>query len=197
LVGVSAVVLTTLAGCGAVGPVAGSTPAVPRDQTALRRGGSITLLPQYSVQSRSTQAVVTPYTKDSINHVLVTIFRVNGSNETLLTDDTGRPITTDIARADLDKPITFSHLDLFTFYRVKCFAFKAPTTDARDLISTVDSGSQTLIVVTDDDHPSIAPLKVKLIDVPFDGEATASGIVVTAGGISHPDHVSITSAAAE
>lgn len=131
-----------------------------------------------------TLATVAPHTKASINHLVVTVARLDGANETQLA-------SADLSNGSLDNPVTFSNLFHNTTYRVRCLAYRAPGTSLSDLISTSDANSYTDIVVGVDNRPTMATLKVHLIDIAFDGEATASGIIAENGGYQHSGNISV------
>ena len=54
------------------------------------------------------------------------------------------------------------------------------------MISTSDAASYTDVTLTSNDRPTLATLRVKLVDVLFDGQATSGGVAVTNGGYSTP-----------
>lgn len=171
-------------------PTGGSTtPAslVSRSQ----HKAALMLQPQFQAGGYKTMAVVNNYTKADINHLVIKIFRLDGDMEEPLLDDLGNPIQADVLNSELDYPITFSNLFLYTTYRIRCFAYKAPGEAPEDLISTVDENSYIDVALTNDDRPTMANLKVKLIDVDFGGEGTAAGITVSPGGFKEKGDVTI------
>ena len=131
-------------------------------------------------------------TANSINHIVLSIFEVAGAAETPVRDAQGNPVTHDLTRANLGSLITFDKLKPQTTYRIRAAAYKAPGTDPGDLISTTDSGSYADVAVENDDRPLVTTLKVKLIDVVFDGQATFNGVTVTPGGYAPSGAVTIT-----
>lgn len=153
---------------------------------------TVMLMPSITAGSFRTQALVNNYTKASINHLVVKVFRLNGVIEEVLLDDNGNQVSADLTNAELDNPVTFANLFRRTIYRIKCYAYKAPGENPSDLISTQDFQSYTDVVVDDDDRPTVGNLKVRLIDVVFDGEAnTPSGVEVTDGGFISSGPVTI------
>lgn len=149
-----------------------------------RQKADLTVVPDVQSGGYKTMAVVNNYTKASINHLVIHISRMNDGVEEPLLDDLGNPVQVDLLNSDLDSPITFSNLFLNTTYRIRCLAYKAPGEAAKDLISTMDESSYLDVSLTNDDRPTIANLKVKLIDVEFSGQGTAAGITVLPGGFA-------------
>jgi|GEM_PF-1291246 hypothetical protein len=140
-------------------------------------GATLILTPQVVGGAFRTLAVVTPYTKASINHLVVTVAKLDGVSET--------PVASaDLSSRDLDHPVTFSNLFRNTTYRARCAAYKAAGSNAANLISTTDASSYSDIVVGSDERPTMGTLKVRLIDVVFSGQGTASNIITTPGGFT-------------
>lgn len=121
-------------------------------------------------------------TINHIDHIVLSLYELVNGQEVEVRDEQGEAITHDLTRANLGSLITFSKLKPQTTYRIKAAAYKAPGTNPADLISTTDATSFVDVAVTDDDRPFVTTLKVKLMDVVFDGQATFNGVVVTPGG---------------
>lgn len=113
-----------------------------------------------------TQTTISPYTKASIDHLSLELYK----NGTLMTQRT-------LSNADLDRVVTFANLQANSAYRIKALAY----TSGNALISTEDSNSWTDVTLTNDNQPTLAALKVKLIDRAFAGTGTSS-LTVTSGG---------------
>lgn len=143
-----------LGGCALSQPLAGTSTLVLRPQI---QAGSY------------TQTTINPYTKASIDHLNLELYK----GESLMAQRT-------LSNADLDKVVTFSNLQANGSYRIKALAYTAGNL----LISTEDSNSWTDVTLTTDDHPTVAALKVKLINTAFNGQGTGS-IQVTAGGYNN------------
>lgn len=126
---------------------------------------TLMLRPQVLTQ---TQTVVTPYTKASIDHLSLELYQAG--NPTMLAQRT-------LSAADLDRWVTFSRLKAQTSYKVKALAYTAGNT----LISTTDTDSWSEFSVANDDAPTVGTIKVKLINLPFNGEGTSS-LGITPGG---------------
>lgn len=138
--------------------------------------------PQILAGGLMTQAVVDNYTSSSINHMVVKLFKVNGSESPVL-DSNSNPLTKDVPNAELSSVVTFGNLNANTTYRIRAYAYQAAGTDEANLISTSDVSSYTDVTLTNNDRPTLTSLRVKLIDKVFNGQATASGVVVTNGGL--------------
>jgi hypothetical protein len=84
--------------------------------------------------------------------------------------------------------IKFGSLHHDAYYRIRAKAYH--TLDG--LISTTDSNSYTDVHVGTDDRPGtvdgsgVIDLKCKLVNIPFNGQSTASGIVLTPSTYSFP-----------
>lgn len=140
---------------------------------SLASRATLILEPGIQAGSYFTKTTLTAYTQASINHLILKLYTYDGSEH-----DQG--IQKAIPNAQLGNPITFANLKANTTYRIKAYAYF--TSDESQLISTSDVNSYTDVTLINDDRPTIASLKVKLIDQAFNGQATASGVVVTSGG---------------
>lgn len=131
----------------------------------LSNQGTLILRPQIQAGAY-TQTTIAPYTKASIDHLSLALYR----GETLMAQRT-------LSNADLDRVVTFSNLQANSSYRIKALAYTA----GNALISSDDINSWTDVTLTNEDHPTLAALKVKLIDRAFAGGGTSS-LTVTPGG---------------
>lgn len=147
-----------LGGCAAISPMSSRATLVLRP---------------HILAGTSTQALVNPYDRSSIDHLLLKLY-------TLPEADTG--IARTLTNAQLDNPIVFSNLKPNTSYRIKAFAYL--TGDDSTLISSSDASSSTDILLTDDDRPTLTTLAVKLIDRSFSAQTTGS-LAINSGGYSH------------
>lgn len=154
------------------------------EQQQVGREASLLLRPHIVSGKFKTLAIVENYTKESVDHLVIKVFRLEGSREVPVVDGSDNQLMADLANSQLDAPITFSHLTQNTTYRVRAFAYKAPGTAASDLISTLDAESYTDIPIGTDDRPTAANLRVKLIDVLFNGQGSAPGTLIEDGGFS-------------
>lgn len=133
------------------------------------------LMPHYFSGQYGTQSEVNPNLSGDINHLILEL-RYATSLDLVATRD--------ISKADLTNHIVFNNLRANTGYRVVANAYK--TADTSQEISTDDSDSYTEFTTTGDDAPAIAPLKVQLKDVLFNGIGSSS-IVVTPGSYTTGD----------
>ncbi|MBO9541927.1 hypothetical protein J7643_15170 [bacterium] len=165
---------------------------IPSQSAMVAKGkGVLTLQPQVNAGGYRLQSIVSPYTKASIQHLVVKVFALVNGVEVPVIDGQGNQVSADLLNSELDDPVTFGNLMIDTTYRIRCYAYKAAGTAGADLISTNDSQSYVDVVVANDDRPVMASLKVKLIDVIFNGEATSSGVIVTDGGFQNNGPVTI------
>lgn len=135
-------------------------------------GGTLILKPQIQAGAFETKTTVNAYTQASINHLILKLYTDDGTEH-----DTG--IQKSLPNAQLGNTISFSNLKVNTTYRIKAFAYL--TADESQLISTTDANSYTEVTLTNDDRPTLANLKVKLINIPFNGQGTGS-LQITNGG---------------
>lgn len=154
-----------LAGCQLPGTV-----QAPADETV-----TLQVAPS-SHEGRQVQALVGNYTQASINHLVITLFKLDGTSaEVALT-------STDITDSTkFTSPVTFTKLKQNTTYRIRAYAYKAAGTASADQISD-DANSSVDVPVTTNDAPPLAKLQVKLIDVGFNGQATSTGTTIVPGG---------------
>lgn len=135
----------------------------------------VTLILKASVASgQYTKGEVVKNTRLSINHLDLELYPiVEGFEGAKLTART-------IPYAQLDNPIVLANLKNNSTYRVKAIAYNS----LGQIISTQDASSSVDIVVTTDDHPTLATIPVQLTDVPFNGQASSS-LSVSPGGYSY------------
>ena len=168
--------LTLLAGCATLPPL-----FQPGPQALVVNGdASLRLSAEVSPGKLGLQALVTPYTAASIDHVTLTAFKLDGSTEIPLLNAQGQPLVVTIPQAQLDADVTLSKLWPKTTYRIKARAYadEAET----QLISSGGVSDQIDVAVTDSEAPSVARIKVTLIDRVFDGTATG-GVSVKPGDL--------------
>lgn len=165
--------ITLLAGCSSLPPLfQGAGLAVADGRAELRVQADV------SQAAYAPQGLPPAYTASDVHHVALSLYKLDGNAEIPVTGAGGSALVLTIPRAELGNPVVFSRLKLGTTYRVKAEAHNATGT----LISA--TGAHVDVVVTRDDRPTMAALKVKLLGRLFDGQATASGITVTPGGIA-------------
>lgn len=158
-----------------------------RPMTGLPGSTDLHLLAEVSTGGYSLQAPVTPYSSASIEVLSVQLFTVTDSGAQPVMAN-GSQVQKDIPGTQLGAPIVLSHLKPDTTYRVKALAYTADG----ELISTDDARSTTDVVVGNNERPTLATLKVHLINTPFNGQATASAIVITDGQYVASGSVSVT-----
>lgn len=139
--------------------------------------GSIQVVPSISGGGLRTQALVTPYSSASVEHVVVKLLKLDGTTEVDLSG-----ASRDVAKADLAGEVKFSGLRKNTKYRIRGYAYKASGTAEADLISVSDKSFVDVEVKTDD-RPAIAKLNIGLMDTPFAAQGTSS-IAFTDGGLT-------------
>ncbi|MBO9541292.1 hypothetical protein J7643_11945 [bacterium] len=121
----------------------------------------------------STQAVLTPYVRADVKHVLFALYKVEDGTESAIIDPKGNPVTLDVPTEALDQSITFANLHPSATYRVRAFAFTAAGTASIDLIS--EEASSTLeIKVPDEEKPAAAEVPVTLKGKAFGAGGDAS-----------------------
>lgn len=181
----SALAVTLLvAGCQfpfAIAPSPGSQPHQGSAELHLRadiQAGSFRVL-----------ASVSPYMPSDVTVLDLTLFKLDGSTETSVKDAQGNPLTLSVPQASLSENISFARLHPNTTYRVKAKAYA--DAGKTQLISTEDTRSQTDIAITQEDRPTLARLKVQLIDKPFDAQGS-TGIDIASGSLVPSGSESIT-----
>ncbi len=148
---------------------------------AQHEGATVTLRPALQGGAFRTQTVIAPYGQADINHLVVKVFKLVNGSEVAVQDGQGNPLQKDIPNTSLGNPVAFGNLHHDTTYRFRAYAYGDAATTT--LISTTDAGSYAEVAVARNDRPTLATLPVKLIDKTFNGQATAS-IVVIDGGLA-------------
>ncbi|MNK75504.1 hypothetical protein D3C87_950450 [compost metagenome] len=152
--------------------------------------GSAVLQLQPEVQSGGfrAQATVSPYTSTNVSFFEFSLFKLDAQgNEASVKNAQGNPMVVTAPRAVLGGSVTFEKLNANSTYRIKAKAYADPL--GTQLISTADTQSQTDIRIDQEDRPTLAKIKVQLIDKPFDGQGSttvdvSSGSFVPAGSES-------------
>lgn len=153
--------------------------AVRSVTTAVSGRATLVLTPELRAAARSrTQAVVPHLRVEDVDHVRVQLLRVAGEGEDAVRNEEG-PLSVRIERSQLDRPIVLSRLSPHTRYRIRAWAYKSPDEVENTLISLETSVD---VLVGDDDRPTVAPLRLQLKDVPFDGEASIPSFDIRPGG---------------
>ncbi|MNK93460.1 hypothetical protein D3C87_1136210 [compost metagenome] len=169
-----------------------SLPNLGMGQVSVARGQAVLMVkPQVIAGGYKAQALVENYKKSDINHLVIKVFELQGGVEVPVVDDEGNHVQVDLLNSELDVPVKFSNLFRDTTYRIRCYAYKAPGEAPADLISTLDASSYTDVTITNDNAPTVTPLRVRLADVVFNGEFT-SGVDVTDGGFVRGGPVTVT-----
>jgi hypothetical protein len=154
--------LAGLSGCS----VSGLSSAPKGSETKL----SVT--PEVQAGGYAAQAVVSPYTANDVNHLVLTLSTVNGPQVT--------PVASaDVPKADLGQSLVFAKLKPSTTYRIAAKAYKAAGTAIGDLISVDASSSIDLSTGNHDSHAVTIP--VQLVDRAFSGGVLTPGVSVTDG----------------
>ena len=169
-----------VAGCQA--PYWGASPAAEATH------GRAELRLQSDIQAGGfrTLASVYPYMPSDVTVLDLTLFTLDGSTETAVTDAQNNPLVLEVPKASLSASINFTKLWPNTTYRVKAQAYA----DAgRTQLISLDASSSTDIPIVQDDRPTLARIKVQLKNKPFDGQGStgldiASGSLVPAGSES-------------
>lgn len=159
----AALIAVAAAGCsmaiGHVGKVGGATLQV---KPAIAQGA-------YRVQSDIPPGWVAA----DVNHVVVKLFKLDGTNEVAVTDTESNALVQDIAAEHLVGTLEFTNLNADTKYRVRGYAYKAAGTAAADLISK-DDASYVDVTVERSETISVAKLDIQLADKVFESQATTS-----------------------
>lgn len=162
------------------------TTTAPASESA-RGSAELRLQTDFLAGGIRAQAVgVSPYTPADVALLDLSLFKLDGSNETAVKDAQGAPLVLSVLQASLSESINFSKLHPNTTYRVKAKAYA--DTGRTDPIS-VDASSSTDIPITQEDRPTLARIKVQLKDKSFDAQGStgldiASGSLVPAGSES-------------
>ena len=169
--------------------------SLPDTQTVANGGATLEVKPEVVAGGYTTLAPapdpafdVHKYGEGDVHTVDVQLFKIpsvgaESSTESAVKTTGGEDVLKPIPRVNLASPISFTNLHANTVYRVRAFAYRAEPFDATTLISTTDSQSYIDVLVGTNERPTVADLKVRLKDKPFNGQATASAIIVTEGGL--------------
>lgn len=148
----------------------------------------LVLQPQFQAGGMTVQATVSPYVAADVDHLVIKVFTIAGGSESAVTNRSGTPLTATLPKANLSAPVAFGKLHSNTTYRIRAYAYSAEAESSASLISTSDERSYLDVPIAYEDRPTLANLKVRLIDKPFSGQATASGVVIEDGEIATDGH---------
>jgi hypothetical protein len=173
---------TLLAGCTAY------TPFDPLDTTGalLTTEGAVTVKATFvpggyttptPPPNYRTAAVVPRMTKERIDHLKLRFFVLEGETETPVEDANGAALVKSVTAAEAEAGLTIPRLTIGRSYRVKATAYK--TSEATE--STAISAEVAVDFKLDKLKP-VTEVGIRLIDVPFDGEATFPGFEITPSG---------------
>lgn len=152
--------------------VSGCAASMPAAQAPVG-SAVLTLTPRYQAGGYRAQAVVPQLDLARVDHVVLELSRITLQGEVPVLTTGGVPVLADLSRSELNSPITFEHLTANATYRVRAFAYDAPGRAENHQIS-IDAQSYVDVQVEDDDHPTMAPLMVKLAATPFAATATVN-----------------------
>ena len=116
------------------------------------------LVPSVSEGGFRTQAIVSPYTASSINHVHVKVFKLVGGNEQAVQLPGGQNLEVELPQASLSSKVVLTNLVHDTSYRVRSYAYSDAA--MANLISTQDNRSYVDVTVVRDDRPTLATLPI-------------------------------------
>jgi len=164
---------------------------IARFPTSQAHQGSAELHLQADIQAGSFRvlASVSPYMPSDVTVLELRLFKLDGSTETSVKDAQGNPLTLSVPQASLSENVSFARLHPNTTYRVKAKAYA--DAGKTQLISTEDTRSQTDIAISQEDRPTLARIKVQLIDKPFDAQGS-TGIDIASGSLVPSGSESIT-----
>jgi hypothetical protein len=152
--------------------------AVPGVSLPGATNGSATLQIETEIRSGGfhTLDTVTPYAPADVARLVLSLHKA---------DDESALLTLTVPRAELSKHVAFTKLHPDTTYRIKAAAYA----EGGQHISTEDAHSWTDVTIMRDDRPTLAKLKVQLIDKTFDGQGSmtveiATGSLIPAGSES-------------
>lgn len=121
-----------------------------------------------------TAAVVPNLTKDSVDHLKVSLFSLEGQSETPMKDAEGKDLVKTLKADEAQQGVTLSRLTLGRSYRLKAVAYKASESGEPEAISS----EATVDFALDKRNPTTT-FTVRLKDVPFDGWADFPGFEIT------------------
>ncbi|MBO9542316.1 hypothetical protein J7643_17130 [bacterium] len=182
----------SLAGLALLGALLGGC-ATSTMTSSTTGGASLQVTPEVASGQYRTQTLAPlTYTRDDIRHLVVKLYKVTPEGEQPAMNG-ANPIQLDLdadPRFGFSANLTFTNLHPWTDYRVRGYAYKAPGTAESDLIS-LDASSSIDITVENVDRVYAKRLKIQLIDRVFNGQATASTVTFTDGGLTHAGSASV------
>jgi sugar lactone lactonase YvrE len=171
--------LTLLAGCATLPPFFQPVPAA----LVVTGDATLRLSAEVSPGGYGMLATASPYGPADIHHVTLTVFKLDGSTEIPLEDSQGNPLSVTLSQAQLGHEVALSKLWRNTTYRIKARAYADAA--EQQLISKAGASDQIDVVVSGDDRPPVARLRVSLIDKAFDGQASLPGVTFTPGSLTN------------
>lgn len=141
--------------------------------------GVMVLLPTVASGGLALQALVTPWSRQDIHHLVLRLSVLSGIDEQPVRMN-GEPVQRVVHAAQLADPVAFRGLRPRMTYRVRAYAYRTEQELPESLISVDDPRSWADVVIDREDRPVVTLLPVKLRDTVFSGEATA-GIRIEEG----------------
>lgn len=175
---------TLLVGCTAYAPIDPFTSSNALLEKAKSTQGAVTLKASFVAGGYATAAAVPVFTKDAVHHVRIALFQLEGMTEVPLKDEAGAPVVKNFSVAELETGAKLQALKVGQSYRARATAYSSAA-------SAISGEAASDFKVEVADVLAEASLQIKLSDVLFNGEATASGIVVTPGDVLHDGPVSM------
>lgn len=168
-----AAALLVTAGCGAKAP-ASTGRIVPLTV-------QVAIMPGRLVRTQDLQ----PYTAKNINHIVISLDRIESSGIVPVDNAQGAPVEADLIPADASDSIQLGSLVVGDRYRVLCRAYDAGGTAASSLISD-DTRSSLDIDAADEDSAVHAALILKLADQVVQASVVSDGVEVDPGTLIVP-----------
>lgn len=111
---------------------------------------------------RITESLNLPYTVDSINHLVLHFYTLDGETE----QDTG--IIRTLSNAQVNSPVVLTNMQVNSKLRVKAYAYASA--DESQPLNLDNTDSWTDVTIGIEDRPTLAAFKVRLIDKPYEAQ---------------------------
>lgn len=141
------------------------------------------ILKSQILPGRITEALNLPYTADSVHHLVLHVYTLDGETE----QDTG--ITRTLTSAQVNEPVVLTNMRVNSKLRLKAYAYASEGESQPISFDTSDSWTDISIGV--EDRPVFSAFKVRLLDKPYDGQIVSAMDILARFNVDGSESITI------